>query len=458
MIESKRRIIGRWIWNLIFLYTLSLYTFSPGDYSYKYCIACTISYVAIVFIYFRTDQRKNFMDFDTMFFIAFFFVSFFYPSFIYPIDPEMFWMFQYETDPGIISKATALSLLGIVSYMYVSVNYKPMVCISRTERYKPMKTNGLFLLSLFSFVMYILLGGYSALRNVYQSGLRDEGGIYAYFSIIIYLCIFCMISIWFMNSYRISKSKLQLRCFPKIQVIYIFVYIAFMVFAGSRGKVLNILLLTIGIYTYMYKSFSLKKVLTLCFIGMICMFLIMIYRSGGEASGRSLAELGMDLIITNHNTFEAIDIVESDGLSFGRSMLAYILGVIPFLQNIFFSITGIDPDTANSAMIITESTLGTTSGTGTGSTIIADIYLAFGSLGTVILMGFLGWFVRYLKNNAKNNIYYLVVYGALMGMSVYIARAEFFYPAKTLLWCVFLIYLNKYLVFGTGLKLSNNYQ
>lgn len=452
MMHSKIRIYGRWIWNLIFLYTLVLYVFSPGSYSYQYCVTCTISYFVVVTIYFKTDKRKNFMDFDTMFFIAFFFVSFFYPSFIYPSDPEIVWMFQYYTAPEIISKATSLSLLGVVSYMYGSINFTSPIRISKAKSYRPMKTNGLFLLSLFSFIMYILLGGYSALKNVYQSGLREEGGIYAYFSIIIYICIFCMISIWFMNSYSLSKSKLQLKCFPKIQILYIVVYISFLLFAGSRGKVLNILLLTVGIYAYLYKPISMKKVLVLSFVGMVGMFLIMIYRSGGEIAGSSIAELGMDLIATNHNTFEAIDIVESDGLSFGQSMLAYLLGVIPFIQNIFFSITGIDPDTASSAMIITESTLGTTSGTGTGTTIIADIYLAFGAIGTVVLMGLLGWFIRYLKYNAKNNIYYLVVYGALIGMSVYIARAELFYPAKTLLWCVLLIYLNKRLVFGTGLK------
>lgn len=96
----------------------------------------------------------------------------------------------------------------------------------------------------------------------------------------------------------------------------------------------------------------------------------------------------------------------------------------------FFGFTGIDPDTANSAMIITQSTLGTTEGTGTGTTIIADIYLAFGTIGVILMMGFLGRFIRKLLYYAHRNIYYLLIYGVLMGMSVYMARAEFFYPAK----------------------------
>lgn len=179
------------------------------------------------------------------------------------------------------------------------------------------------------------------------------------------------------------------------------------------------------------------------FFGMIAMFAIMVYRSGGIFSANSLAELAMDLIITNHNTYVGLSIVETSGFSFGRSMLAYILGVIPFVQNIVFTITGIDPDTANSAIIITQSTLGTTEGAGTGTTIIADIYLAFGTIGVVLFMGYLGHLIRKIESSARNNIYCLTLYGVLIGMSVYLARAEFFYPAKTLFWCCILIYFVK---------------
>lgn len=48
------------------------------------------------------------------------------------------------------------------------------------------------------------------------------------------------------------------------------------------------------------------------------------------------------------------------------------------------------------------------------------------------MMGFLGRFIRKLLYYAHRNIYYLLIYGVLMGMSVYMARAEFFYPAKTI--------------------------
>ncbi|MDE6268446.1 MAG: oligosaccharide repeat unit polymerase [Muribaculaceae bacterium] len=433
------------IWSLLLLYGLCLFIFAPTYYQLYFNIICTISYFAVIFLYYKEEPKTNYFDFDTLFLISYFFVSFFYPTFIYPVNPEIFWMFQYHTDEAIISKASALSLVGIIAYMYGSITYHGNIKIVKLNEYsKNIKTNGLFITSVISFIIYILLGGYSALKNTYSSGERDEGGLYTYFSIIVYVCIFCMITIWFMNSYRISKKKLQMNCFPVIQIAYIIIYIFFLICAGSRGKVLNIILLTFGLYSYLYKPFSFRKVIVLCAIGMVGMFSIMIYRSGGVFSFGSLAEIAMDLIINNHNTYESMTIVDTSGLSYGRSMLSYILGIIPFFQGLFFGVTGIDPDTANSAMIITQSTLGTTDGTGTGTTIIADIYLAFGSIGVILFMGTLGRVVRKLLIYAKNNIYYLLIYGVLTGMSVYLARAEFFYPAKTVVWCCFLLYIVKH--------------
>lgn len=432
-----------------------LYLFVPTEYNLNFNIVCTFSYIIIIYLYCKELHKRNYFDFDTLFFIAYFFVSFFYPTFIYPVNPEMFWMFQYATDTSLITRATALSLLGITAYMYSSIKYRPPKERTIAKIYKPLNTFGLFVTSVCSFIIYIALGGYTALKNTYANGERAEGGLYTYFSIIVYVCIFCMIAIWFMNSYHKSILKIQKSCFPKTQVVYIIIYICFLLVAGSRGKVLNILLLTMGLYAYLYNPLSFKKVVILSFIGMVGMFLIMVYRSGGEPTVGSLAELAMDLIITNHNTYEGMSIVESSGLSYGRSMLAYILGVIPFLQNVVFTVAEINPDTANSAMIITEATLGTTDGAGTGTTLIADIYLAFGTIGVVMFMGYLGHLIRKLESIARTNIYCLTLYGILIGMSVYLARAEFFYPARILLWCSVLIYMVKHRTVRQRTQLTN---
>lgn len=208
-------------WIPICIYVCLLYIFAPTPYSINFNILCTVSYITLIYLYCKELHKKNYFDFDTLFFIAYFFVSFFYPTFIYPVNPEMFWIFEYATDSTVISRATALSLLGITAYMYGSVGFKSVKKKEIMESYRPIKTTGLFIISVCSFIIYIALGGYSALKNTYASGEREQGGLYAYFSIIVYICIFCMITCWFMNSYHKSNCKLQRSCFPIFQVGYI---------------------------------------------------------------------------------------------------------------------------------------------------------------------------------------------------------------------------------------------
>lgn len=435
---------------LLQIYSIVLLLTAPLKYNYVFNCTCTVSYVVFIILYFIVTAKKNFMDFDTMFFIAFFFVSFFYPTFIYPIDPQMLWLFKFAVDQTTINYASALCLSGICAYMWgsVFVNYRN----KPGKMYRYMNTRGLFLFSLFSFIIYIWFGGLDAVFKMYSEGERDMGGIYSYFSVIVYVCIFCMISIWFKNSYLISKTKFQWKAIPKGQAIYVIIYMAFLLFAGSRGKVINITLMTLGFYAYLYRPFSLRKVLILTVFGMLAMFGIVYYRSGGAFSANSVADIAMDLIVTNRNTYESISIVRDKGISYGYSMLSYLVGIVPFMQNIVFTLMDIDPDTASSAMIITKSTLGTTSGTGTGSTIIADLYLAFGPVGVCVFMWIFGRITRYLTFYCKDNIYLFTIYGVLMGMSVYLARAEYLYPARILFWCTLIVFLRLHLVINAKRK------
>ena len=424
----------------IFIYALCLTLFTPEKYNYAFNLLCCISYIATTIIYFGCRNKRNYMDFETMFFIAFFFVCFFYPVFIFPVDRTRFWIFEYAFNENLISRAAAICYLGAVSYM---ISY---IFAKKTEvksHFSPrLKTTNLFIISLVSFVIYIILGGYNALKNVYINGLRDQGGTYTYFAIIVYICIFCMISIWFSNSYNKSKKNFQWDCVPKLQMIYIIIYMVLMTFAGNRGTPLKILLQAIGLYTYLYRPFSFRKVLSLSVIGSVFMATIGAYRSGVAQISTSVTDLSMDLIISNRSLYEAINIVDNEGISFGKSMLAYVIGVIPLLQGFIFNLFGINPDTTTSAMIITQSILGTVDETGTGTTIIGDLYLAFGTVGVVVFMWILARFINYLEATGKNNIYLLTLYGVMTGVSVYLARAEFFYPARVLLWCVLAIYLS----------------
>ncbi|TGY01721.1 O-antigen polymerase [Bacteroides muris (ex Afrizal et al. 2022)] len=436
LIANNKRII----FVIIFVYSLLLYFNAPIRYNYIFDVTCMFSYFVFVLFFFACKQEQNYMDFDTLFFIAYFFVMFFYPVFLYPVDPERFWIFKFKFDEDLISQATSLSLLGISSYMLGSVFYNPKKILEESV-YKKINTIPLFFISIVSLFLFIALGGYQELVGMYAGEGKMQSGLYNYFFLLSYVSIFCMIIAWFYNSYGLSQDSIRWQSFPKLQVIYIILFLLLLLYSGSRGKIINIGLITLGLYSYLYKPFTLKQVILLSFIGILMMFFIVLYRSNWGENHETYADVVMDLVLNNRNLYEALEIVEREGLTYGRSMLAYILGVIPFLQGIVFSIFNIDPDTTNSAMIITKSILGTTSETGTGTTIISDIYLSFDVVGVIFFMLILGRFTCYLKMRGKLNLYTMTTYAIMMAFAVYASRAEYFFSARVMVWSLFLMYI-----------------
>lgn len=381
------------------------------------------------------------MDYDTMFFLSFFFVCFFFPIFVYPYDQTRYWMFLYEYNENLISKGTALSLLGVASYMTGSVFYKSKNISRTNSRGQYTDTTLIGGLSVFGFICYIVTGGYSALINMYK-GEGAVSGVGQYFFIIAYVGIFCMIIAWQYNSY-IKSGNFKLLSIPPYWIAYIVMFIFLMLYSGSRGKVINIALLSLGVYSCLFRPFSLKKVAVLSVIGIIFMFSIVLYRSNGSENVGQFADVVMDLMINSRNTYAVMEYVDENGFSFGRSMLGYTLAVIPFAQNVIFSLFNIDPDTVSSSLIITKETIGTTSEVGLGTTVIADLYLAFGEIGVICGMAALGLFISYTLENSKKNIYALIAYGIMMCFAVYQPRSEIFFSLRVLIWSLAIMNISR---------------
>lgn len=428
---------------ILFIGSLNIYILAPNKYEYGFNVLCVLFYLLLVCLFFVCKQKRNYMDFDTLFIISYFFVMLFYPVFVYPYDPTRYFAFKYAYNEDLISQSSALSLLGIVSYMCGSILWDESYLMKKVIR-KNKPTHIIFLLSIISLSLYIALGGYSDLINTYSGEEKTGSSTASYFFILSYISIFCMIIMWFNNFYNSVTTRFKWKYIPKIQCFYIFLFLFLMLYSGSRGKVINVLLICFGLYAYLFKSFSLKIVLLLAAIGMMGMCLIGIYRSGNGDESKNIADIVMDLIVCNRNNYVAIEYANEHGYSYGQSFLSYILSVIPFSQQIIYTIFNINPINGSSALIITNETLGDTSSLGMGTTIIADLYLSFGAGGCVFFMALLGWFIGFIMYQGKNNIYALTCYGVMMAFSVYLVRAEYFYFARTLVWSLVLINILKF--------------
>jgi membrane-anchored protein YejM (alkaline phosphatase superfamily) len=80
---------------------------------------------------------------------------------------------------------------------------------------------------------------------------------------------------------------------------------------------------------------------------------------------------------------------------------------------------------------------------GLGTTIVADIYLAFGLVGILLLMYFMGYMVnRWLVKSRQLNYYSIIILCAVLGNSIFLVRAGYFHAFRFMVWAVVLASIN----------------
>lgn len=131
-----------------------------------------------------------------------------------------------------------------------------------------------------------------------------------------------------------------------------------------------------------------------------------------------------------------MEYTDNYGFTYGKSMSAGLLGIIPGLSGIVMK----DARDFGSAELLTDYTFGKIqvaddSRIGLGTTVISDVYLSFSLVGVVLLMVFLGYMVNYFESKAKEGFLYAsVIYSDLLANSVFLARASFTHPIRYVVW------------------------
>ena len=180
--------------------------------------------------------------------------------------------------------------------------------------------------------------------------------------------------------------------------------------------------------------------------GVVGMWAVGVSRSGDDITPTQDAALYVvDMTINTRNTYVAMEYVEDNGYTYGKTMLYGIIGVVPFLS----SIIGLDKNEIGSAEVLTNYTYDNMSVTrayiGLGTNIIADIYLSFGMIGVVVLMFIVGRFINMCTKAAGQFHYYsIITYAVVVSMSVFGIRTGLTHICRMLIWSLLIAYLNKY--------------
>ena len=436
---------GRLTIYLFGIASIFLFLVAPNSYDYYYNLLLGIVFVCSLLNYFLYKQKVNYFDFDTLFLISYSIAFFIYPIFLYPINPQYFVLFNFSFNESTITRATALSLLGANFYMMGNVFYQEKVYKVVSCNVLPVRIFVIFLY--ISFFFFLLFGGFTFYENLYSGNQVSRADtIFGYFDVLVRVFVLLSVVSQFYKIH-IQQKEFSLRRVNVFLITFLVLYFLFFLSIGKRGGVISFFLATLAIYTYYYKPIKLFAFLKLFLCGVLLMSFVGIYRSNENFTEVAFVDLFMDLIVNNRNTFVAIDYVDNHGITYGISMLGNIFRIIPMLSGYLHPLLGLSVYETTSSLLITKEALGEGSILGLGTSIIADIYLAFGVCGVMIFMGILGYFIHYLENKMKYNyIYSIIIYVTLMSYSVTLVRAEYFYSLNQIVISIFMFVLISNLV------------
>jgi hypothetical protein len=128
--------------------------------------------------------------------------------------------------------------------------------------------------------------------------------------------------------------------------------------------------------------------------------------------------IGMDLIRTNRNLFQAYDYVQNNNITYGSTLSADFFGIVPLLAGFVEKVSGLTLTTSSAFLTYLEFSVDAPFGV--GSNMVGDLYLSFGIIGVMIFPFILGFFVRkmelyfiYQKGDISNLAYLCCISNAV---------------------------------------------
>ena len=423
---------------IIWFISLFMYITSPMKYDYGLCLSAFIMVlITSVFLILKVSERQV-LTFDLMFSVAFIFANFLYPVFLYPINPN-FSLFAISFNEDYITKCSFMALLGFSSYSYC-----------RIREYNRSNTNGYvsdvarpkWAIVLCSIITIITIIFYGRSIGTLYSDFKPSPLIELLRNVLDALIFYLILAAFF-------KSSTLKEVFKKLPLFFwllLCLLCLVQLMVGVRTYVMRYGLFIIMGYSYFIKKIKLLPVIVLVVAGMILMHDVGNSRMGTE--GRDISEsaiinAGEDLIINNRALYSITEIADKEGLTYGKSMLMNVLSVVPFAQSIIPPLLGSDINEMSSALINTGAVWepGDPERIGLGTNTVADVYMAFGVLGVIILMGALGTLLSRSEAQMYQSFGYLLVYALFFANAIYYPRAEYLNLLRIISWNYLFYYI-----------------
>jgi oligosaccharide repeat unit polymerase len=455
---------------LLFIISITLYFLAPDTYSFYYCLLLLIIFLLSSFWFLRHTFDGNYFNFHSLFLISYFCVNFIYPVFLYPQNKAYFPVFKLAFNEDIITRSTALALLGIISYFVGVVFTKKESAKGIKSNYEILSPKSLVFFFTFFSLFFFLLILLNSWRGIIHGQFGSTGQDNQYLLVLFQISYECALMVEMFNSREKFRGNFISFILnfnkPLLFIGALFTLLFFRV--GDRGPVIQLILIFLVLYSTFIAKIKFRRFIFIVVIGMLVLTFISYARTKStdlalkkntisdyfnrgfsRMNLNSVFDLGMDLIINNRNLYVGVQYADDEGLSYGKNMFHYLFAPIPrlpiFMTKLFFNST---PTELSSGHIITTLSLGPKATYGLGTNLIADLYMSFGVPGVIFFMLFLGYFIRKIQiySQSRYNFSALITYLIMISFSLYLPRASIFSPLRFILWAVFLYYFLRALI------------
>ena len=429
-----------------FLLALFLYIYAPLEYNQVYCIWMAVIYLIESFFFLRKEvQNRNYITFNSLFLISFFFVTYAFAAFISGSTGEAILSSLIKRiDFKYLTKAVALSHLAINCYFLgfsLSKKRKKTMLIepelpdlrekidSTIINEKLSKT-----LYLFSFIA-VFINYLSHLYTGESVAVSENPFLYDIYRCVFIIAIVC--STLINVNIKASVFEYCRKNFLYISTSFIFILLCLVI--GDRGPVITCILVIAGTYLIMVKRLKGSILLLSISVAIILMFSIRMTRTSSESiqngvgaftesATAALAERSSiwDTMADLTGIFAEMTVgyerVQQTGIIYPAKIIIVPFYPFPMVPSLLSKLLyNKSPNELSSGALIGQyATIPWPNGTHC----VIDIYIFWGLPGVIFLFFLFGCFIKWIYTKLNNDIYCLLIYIMLIGISIYIPRSS----------------------------------
>lgn len=423
-------------------------------------IVLTMTGVAVsgVAIHLLSSPQKNWLRIDTIFILGFLIVNFQWPLMYAVTNYVPSYSFQATSIERAGNVAVALATMSLLAWM---IGYRVMPVKYFRSRLDlisgSQKLVGAFVFAIAGFAYFA--GNRFFDRSIYTT-TQDElyltvTGAGSYFLIIVEILAILVLSYLLYNRLVVNRKVPKVTANTtisanKILIVLLFVYCGIFLIGGDRGQIVTILLGGALAFAARARAVRFWEFVALAGAGFFAFSVIGITRASLDISSLEFAssygywEISTNLAQSVVTLTQAVAIVDNRGeLFLGSLWLSQLIGLIPFTQSIFLSITHLSISDISSAMHITRWTFGSNIHTGLGTSFVADIYMNFGVPGTVFFSALYGAICMKMSNWLRGDHGFVCYFTAIAfgSLILYISRSSGLFQLKPVLWGIGILVL-----------------